>query len=144
MLARYIDILDLTSEKPQWYDAVGVPRFCKFHPSSNHNIYAEEALLLEIACQGCGKKFKVSMEWHVMDMLIGRVDKLSERIKQDAIHWGDPPCFDCCSGATMNCYDLRVLEFWQRSADTRYSWVRVPELEVEFKEDIKDYESTFE
>lgn len=44
---------------------------------------------------------------------------LREAVKNGSIHYGDPPFHTgpsghVCSGATMNCWDLRVLEFWQR------------------------------
>jgi len=30
----------------------------------------------------------------------------------------------------MNCYDLRVLEFWKRNASTDYQWVRFHGYEI--------------
>jgi hypothetical protein len=59
---------------------------------------------------------------------------LSEEIA--FIHYGDPPNSGCCpAGATMNCIDLRVLQFWARAGST---WVRSPELEIEL-ENLDEY-----
>ena len=47
-------------------------------------------------------------------------------------HYGDPPNMGCCpAGPTMNCEDIKILEFWEM-VDMR--WVRVPELEIESEE----------
>jgi len=80
-----------------------------------------------------------------------RPERLSEQIAHGTIHYGDPPNAGCCAaGPTMNCWDLRVVEYWARSftlrrlldptntSDTmkgdeclRYEWTRVPAFEIE-------------
>lgn len=59
---------------------------------------------------------------------------LCERSIAYPIHYGDPPRHDvigdegCFTGASMNVYDLRVLQFWARDHS---EWKRKPELEIE-------------
>jgi hypothetical protein len=71
---------------------------------------------------------------------------LADLVRSGSIHYGDPPDVDCCpAGATMNCNDLAVVEFWKRGWDQSRSaegvplkeimdemngWRRVPELEI--------------
>lgn len=61
MNIAFKDILNLTKKKPKWYDYRGVPRFCKFTPDSFSNLYANTVALIEVACQNCGKKYKVAV-----------------------------------------------------------------------------------
>jgi hypothetical protein len=56
----YSDITNLTDNNPLWYDENGVPRYCAFHPSHLANIYAGEAALVLIECQGCRTEFWVA------------------------------------------------------------------------------------
>lgn len=74
---------------------------------------------------------------------------LAEQIRGGVIHYGDPPNVECCpAGATMNCWDLRVVEFWASGFALRkirqpentestmapgefLEWARVAELEIE-------------
>lgn len=74
---------------------------------------------------------------------------LATQVRSGAIHYGDPPNTECCAaGPTMNCWDLRVIEFWARGFSLRairepenksptmlageyLDWARVPELEKE-------------
>lgn len=126
MLAEYEDIRSRIAEAPQWFDSHGVPRYAAFHPKLSPNIYARQVVLLEIACQSCGERFRVEMHSCHMDQVMKR-PTLIEAIEGEFIHYGDPPIHgDGCAGNTMNCEDLRVLEFWKRD---RFDWVRVPELE---------------
>ena len=55
---------------------------------------------------------------------------LKNRIVDKTIHYGDPPNYDkcCASGATMNCIDLRVLEYWTK--DGQHNWVRDNQYEI--------------
>ena len=53
MLHHYRDITDKLG-RPEWWDEVGAPRYCKFSPTETNNIYCDEVALLEIACQNCG------------------------------------------------------------------------------------------
>lgn len=130
---HYRDITSRISEPPKWYDEEAVPRYCDFAPDQTANIYASEAALVEIACQGCGTRFKVAFSWDRMDMKWVRgTPRLHEELTLADVkdlHYGDPPNAGCCpSGPTMNCDDLRVLEFWRKNE--RFRWTRIPELEV--------------
>jgi hypothetical protein len=109
---------------PIWWDEHAVPRYCAFTPEEFADIYAREGCLLEIACQNCGRRFKVAMSSSVFDQL-----DLSLRVKYNTIHYGDPPNVGCCAaGPTMNSVPLRVLRFYRREPK-RDRWQRVPELE---------------
>jgi hypothetical protein len=115
----YLDILEGMDEEPKWFDEHGVPRYCEFHPSQV-GLYADEAALLLIACQNCGQTFKVAMCWDYHDppptSLLG-------------MHYGDPPNVRCCpAGPTMNCNDLKVLEWWDRERPN--GWQRIKEKEI--------------
>lgn len=116
---EYHDIRSRISEPPKWWDENAVPRFCEFAPRHAANIYAREASLVLIECQGCRTPFKVCV--------IG-FGKLAQRIRDGSLHYGDPPNVECCiGGPTMNCIDVRVLEYWRRKDS---DWERDPALEV--------------
>jgi hypothetical protein len=125
---HYNDITSRIKEPPLWYDENGVPRYCKFGPDEGANIYARQIALLEIACQACGERFMVAMSWsHTETWLGDPMPSLGDRIQDSSIHYGDPPNADCCGiGASMNCEDLHVVEFWERGVGEQ----RVPEMEV--------------
>jgi len=136
MLRSYKDILSKISENPKWWDAHGVPRYCDFHPDESSNVYADEVALLRIACQSCLKEFDVELNWseHSYNWTGQKFSPLSHEPK--LLHYGDPPNSGCCpAGHTMNCIDLRILEFWKRS---KLSWERKSELEIEL-ERLEDY-----
>jgi hypothetical protein len=141
MLPSYDDIKSRIPEQPKWYDENGVPRYNDFHPNDVPNIYAEEALLLEISCQDCGERFLVAFQTAgMMDRLFNpKAKSLSERIdaylKKDKatkeaewfpFHYGDPPIHGCV-GDTMNCNDHRIVEFWQKKD---FEWVRNAKYEI--------------
>lgn len=118
----YPDILALTDKAPLWYDMNGVPRFAPFTPELCPSIYARTVALLEIACQWCGRTFRVE----VHDVCYNDNDD------PRYFHYGDPPRHDCV-GDSMNCIDLAVLEAW-RHVITYYIendvlWMRCVELE---------------
>jgi len=96
--------------------------------------------LLEIACQECFQRFLVEMNVSVMDSVrAGREVSLADQVRRKVIHYGDPPRHGgeaCAAGDTMNCIDLRVVEFWRLD---RFDWFRVVELEIEL-ENIKDWD----
>lgn len=133
MLESYDDIRKRIPEPPKWFDTHGVPRYDEFHPSLSPNVYAHEVLLYEIACQSCGARFRVEANWSRYDLISMARDapnpSLSERVRRQEIHYGDPPCWECAAGATMNCIDLRTVQFWSRDNAAR-KWTRVPELEA--------------
>lgn len=127
MLASYKDITSRIQESPKWFDTNGVPRYGDFSPGLIPNIYADECLLYEIACQACGRRFMVEENWWRYQNR-GEMPKLSDRVRSKQIHYGDPPCFECGAGATMNCEDIKTVQFWSRENPER-EWRRVPELE---------------
>lgn len=140
MKAQYSDIRNKIKEDPQWYDENGVPRYEKFSPELSPNIYAEEVVLLEIACQACKRKFLVEMNWSKMDAIFRRLNResFSTRMQQYLksrdehmfpLHYGDPPIHGCV-GDTMNCCDLRVVEFHKRG-DFDFERVKKYEIELE-------------
>jgi hypothetical protein len=55
------DILDRLAEPPSWFDDHGVPRYEPFAPADLANIYADEAALAEVSCQGFGRQFRVAL-----------------------------------------------------------------------------------
>lgn len=136
---EYRDLIDHPAGPPKWWDENGVPRFCRHHPSACPDIYAHEVVLLKIACQACKRQFVVQMS----DSSIAQLersgghpdpknfarDQLAKAIRGGYIHYGDPPNVNCCpGGATMNCDDLRVLEYWYRKDGM--TWERDPSLEI--------------
>jgi len=146
MTQDYHDILSRISDPPLWWTANGVPRWCEFHPTAGSNPYAREVALLRIACQSCGHEFDAEVTWyeHSHHWNGDREEPLSSPTRIKELHYGDPPNIKCCPpGYTMNCIDLRVLQFWSRD---RARWERCPELEVElnniedyFRDDIKNF-----
>ena len=125
---HYKDITDKLG-RPMWWDEAGCPRYCAFGPYETNGIYASQVALLEIACQNCGERFMVAMaftKWRPEDFEDGA--SLRERIIAGHIHYGDPPNFNCCpAGPTMNCEDLRVVEYWEQVG---IQWQRDPLLEI--------------
>jgi len=127
----YKDIIALADgEPPVWWDDNGVPRFCEFHPSQLPNIYADEAALVMIGCQACGQKFPVSFSCDRISRLMASGSpprSLKESILAGNIHYGDPPNTGCCAaGATMNCDDLFVIQYWSRPS---HEWERDASLD---------------
>jgi hypothetical protein len=138
MHQSYRDIREKLGE-PVWWDEYGVPRYCSFEPSRAGDVYADEVALLEIACQSCGRLFQVAItesKWHMMLLEAAAPDRdiptLAEAITGGSVHYGDPPNVGCCmAGATMNCQDLRVLEYWWKEYNNHLrEWTRRPELEI--------------
>jgi len=149
MKSNYEDIYMAASEgkllEPVWFDENGCPRFAVFTPELCPDIYAQEVILLEIACQDCHKKFLVQMSnwaWKRVECSFAR--RMSQYVKDkklgvwSPLHYGDPPNHGCI-GDTMNCYDLRVVEFWDKSWERDNTWLRHPEFEVQLMKE-EDYE----
>ncbi len=138
---EFDDITSRIAEAPSWHDENGVPRYGAFAPSAVPNIYANEAVLFKIACQGCGEKFQVSLsraaiEFSIVDQEPGT---LRDRINNKTLHYGDPPNTGCCStGPTMNSEPRRVLEYWHKSRDTGYEWKRDETMEIDIEPDWVD------
>lgn len=142
MKAAYNDIKDKIKTTPLWYDENGVPRYEKFHPNLSPNIYAEEVALLEIACQYCHKRFLVEVNFCKFDLVFNKSKKslsnqvtlyMKNRNTFIPVHYGDPPRHDCDGGGdTMNCYDLRIKEFWQKK---KFKWQRIKKYEIELEKE---------
>lgn len=128
MKANYRDILSRIKEEPKWYDENGTPRYEKFHPDLSPDIYADEVILLEIACQNCGKRFFVEMNYSVIDKVMS---PFAFPLSKDTwrLHYGDPPIHGCV-GDTMNCDDIKVIEFWQKE---NFGWKRKKNLEIKLR-----------
>lgn len=146
MKEYYQDIRDRIKEEPSWYDENGVPRYGEHRPDLCPDIYADEIVLLEIACQDCAERFKVQMSTSVTERALKTYrderNRISDAIRMwkriyvegkfPPIHYGDPPAHGCV-GDTMNCYDLRVLELWHKNE--KFEWVRIQELEIELEKE---------
>jgi hypothetical protein len=133
MLHHYRDIISRIDDDPSWFDEAGVPRYCEFEPRACANIYAREVALVEIACQACGKRFKVSFSRNAVTRILDG-SYLAELIERKELHYGDPPNVGCCpAGPTMNSIPLRVLEYHHATNAGR--WKRDQEYEVELDGD---------
>lgn len=152
-MASYDDIRALADKlgmQPIWWDAHGVPRYVEHHPRHAADIYANEAVLLRIACQLCQTEQLVQMTWSSMSTVRAQIHaewaclsrgapkpdvgqmSLAEFIRTGTIHYGDPPHHDiggefCHAGCTMNCDDLAVVEYWRRDEG---DWRRDTALEI--------------
>lgn len=128
---------------PLWFDNRGVPRYDAFEPSLC-GVYCSHIAYLEIACQRCKKKFFVSVERTSESKL-----KWSEGYRGrpflpnegglGAFYYGDAPGHPSmdkeeegnqCVGTTMTCEEIRVVEFWSKTAESKWEWVREPLREV--------------
>lgn len=127
MRHHFNDIRSRIAEPPQWWDEDGVPRYCEFGPREVSNIYAKACALVLIACQECRTEYRVAFAWAWNWTDRQGPPRTVEAVRQ--LHYGDPPnaCENCASGATMNCDDVRVLEFWRQD---KFEWVRIPEFEI--------------
>ncbi len=122
MNTEYRDIRERSPEPPKWFDECAVPRYCDFVPQHAADIYAREAALLMIECHSCGHQFPVCLS--------SRSRKIAEEIREGTLHYGDPPNIECCrAGPSMNCRDLRVLEYWRRNE--HLAWQRDTAFEIE-------------
>lgn len=147
MLNDYADIRDRIPEKPKWFDENGVPRYCDFAPDQCADIYADEAVLALITCQGCQEVFRVAFTISSHDKIVagmrmgGKEEHfaeamkmtLAQKIRDKTLHYGDPPNTRCCAaGPTMNSEPRLVLEYWHRE---RLDWVRDSDLEGNIEPD---------
>lgn len=147
MRVHYKDIIERIGQVPLWFDEHAVPRYEPFSFERIANVYAEEAVLLRIECQNCGRLFDVCMSvshWQsALDTLFYKkpLPSLAEQIKTRTIHYGDPPNTGCCGiGCVMNSIPRRVLEYWIRESGTKVS--RNPELEVDVTPDWVNEQET--
>ncbi len=130
---HYADILSRIPEEPLWFDEHAVPRYEPFTPDSVANVYADECVLLLIACQRCGHQFKVAVasSRHQICARPGPKRTLAEAIRAGEVGWGDPPNVNCCpAGPTMSSDTLKILEYWRR--DELADWQRDSSLQLDF------------
>lgn len=149
---HYRDIMERIAEEPKWFDEEAVPRYCDFSPTEVANIYCDEVALVLISCQACDTPFKVAFSSDKNMWVIHRMDRaeyidLKTKEEQEAwfkalpafplsaniesLHYGDPPNIGCCpAGPTMNCMDIKVLEYWRCDYNKGWEWIRMPEFEV--------------
>ncbi|MFL4470856.1 hypothetical protein ACERZ8_13540 [Tateyamaria armeniaca] len=103
-----------------WFDEAAVPRFEPFSPQQTANIYAYEAVLVRIECQGCQHPFDVAFTSTAASKPLPKVERadrsyplLRDYIRAGQLHYGDPPNIECCAaGASMNSVPRQVLEYW--------------------------------
>ncbi len=128
MKQSYSDII-AKSGVPLWWDEVGCPRYAEFRPDLCNNIYAKEVALVLIQCRACQFKFKAGFSSGGYTVIGGKYveESLAEHIRDKTIHYGDPPNYCCQSGATMNCEDIAVIEYWKRE---NFEWIRDKMLEI--------------
>lgn len=159
----YSDITSRIAEAPSWFDTHGVPRYGAFAPRALPDIYCDECALVEIACQDCGRRYKVAFSSGQMDRLrnamrakadLTSIDRrpIATSIQKAEIGYGDPPnCLhkDGCAGHTMTSDAIRVLEYWSRfdpsyvdqsrksitNPDAYFAWTRDPSLEIDFPQE---------
>lgn len=136
MLPDYRDITCRIVQPPSWYDHHGVPRYDPFKPTML-GVYDKYAIFAEIECQSCCKKFRVGCGWpgENMQLVLATPDdqqpedpdwwKYSLEKLTEGFHYGDPPSHSC-TGDSMNCIDLRIIEAWEKDG---YGWMRRLELE---------------
>lgn len=142
MKATYDDILERVGATPDWFDENGTPRFGAFTPRALPDIYADECVLLEVACADCRARFKVAMSTSSSARMIARARgveesqpgerDLAEAIARKWIGYGDPPRAghrdECVAGATMSSDTERVIEYHRRAPGG--PWRRDHALEI--------------
>lgn len=123
----YADIRSKIAEQPLWWDENGVPRYCEFHPSECANIYAREAVLFLVTCQGCSHPFQVALTSDLMEKHRRSGRELVDMVGDCSLHYGDPPNIRCCpAGPTMNSEPRSVVSYWRRDEALDYEWRRDP------------------
>lgn len=122
MLPAFPDLLALAGDRvPDWYDEHGTPRYARFHPDLL-GVYDRFAVLAEIACSNCGRRFLVGLGTPATVFRCGELDTYTAvswaQIGPDS--YGDPPRHDHvdgsgrCAGETMSSDVIGVIEVWER------------------------------
>jgi hypothetical protein len=134
---------DITTKlgKPKWYDVKGYPRYCRFHPDKQSNIYASLVALIEVGCQNCERKWVVCVSVDRKDFK--RHIEFPSRTSIGDFHYGDPPSHvkEDHAGSTMNSIPLRVIQFWSKNfypvkkGKKFIRWVRIRRYEIKIKVD---------
>jgi hypothetical protein len=53
MKPHYDDIVKAAKTPPLWWDENGTPRFAEFEPTMCANVYAKQAMLMQVVCPRC-------------------------------------------------------------------------------------------
>jgi len=130
MRPDYYDIRSRIAESPSWFDDHGVPRYGEFSPRNSANLYAKEAVLAEIRCQGCDQTYRVGFSYNI-EQTTDPVRPLAQHIRAGRLDYGDPPNACCHAGATMSSIPVRVLEYWWRQEPSKMHWQRDASLETD-------------
>jgi hypothetical protein len=131
MYRRYPDLREKLGE-PLWHDDQGVPRYAPFAPDLC-GVYDRFVALLEIDCQGCGRRFLVASATQAKPRL-----GLPTATEEGDFWFGDAPHHanehGTCVGVTMTTGVCRVVEFWTRDGgDHGFDWRRRPEHEFTYQ-----------
>lgn len=122
----YSDILTRLGE-PLWYDENAVPRYVEFHPD-HCGVYAEDVALMVIHCQNCRKPMTVACaKRRRKDGYYPDKSQLDPWGQSGEFFYRDPPRHGC-TGDTMLCTPVEIVQFWSQSKDG--VWFR--NLEYEF------------
>lgn len=143
MHESYKDIRSRIATEPLWWDEYAVPRYEPFAPGLCADIYADEAVLYLIECAACGKRYRVVDSYSICGAFSHTIYRdyytengklpehpIADDIRHGTLHYGDPPnaCDkDCPGGATMNCNDVAVLQYWHK---VDMEWERDSKLEM--------------
>jgi hypothetical protein len=119
----YRDILAVTTARPYWWDADGVPRFLPFAPHMM-GVTDNLAVLVAVECVGCGVVFHVGASFQRFALFLGgTVHQDVESLAKNFVY-GEPPQHGC-RGDDQFVHEIAVLEAWEK-----YSygvWERFPE-----------------
>jgi hypothetical protein len=125
MLPAYDDIRSRIAEPPLWHDRHGVPRYEPFKPQML-GVYDDLAVLAEIACQRCAKRFLVGAGWTRLDVFADPIVVRKLADLAESFDYGDPPrhAVDAgrCAGETMSSDVVQIVEAWERVG---LDWVRL-------------------
>ncbi len=144
MHRSYEDILAFAAKNGDevlWWDEHAVPRFSEFDWWGT-GVYEKYAVLYEIACQSCRRKFNVLTSWSDHELQWYEVPnkysaKGTSRVGVESIafvpegiitdsgtwtiedlvedlHYGDPPAHGCI-GDTMNSVPLKIIKVLRRA-----------------------------